>query len=93
MKSERVSSISYRRKRQSELTTVRELSAFHLQQEGDEEAIILFFIQKPQFGSEKLMDPEGEESNSSCFLSTTYSIFNSFIFSPSVFTEKVYLVW
>lgn len=38
----------------------------YLQQEGDEEAVVLFFAQKAQFGSEQLQDPEDQESNRSC---------------------------
>lgn len=40
----------------------RQQCTSYLQQQGDEDAVILFFTQKPQFGSEELMDPEDEES-------------------------------
>lgn len=40
---------------------------FNLQQEGDEEAVVLFFTQEAELGSEQLMDPEDEESNRSFF--------------------------
>lgn len=40
-------------------------SESYLQQVGDEEAIVLFFTQKAELGSEQLMDPEDEGSNRS----------------------------
>lgn len=37
----------------------------YLQQEGDEDAVVLFVAQEAQFGSEQLVDPEDQESNRS----------------------------
>lgn len=56
----------------------------HLQQEGDEEAIVLFLTQKAQFGSEELVDPEDQESN------RWFSDVVQHLFRANV---HVYLVW
>lgn len=57
VKSARVSSISCTHERRSAQTRGDQRPSY-LQQEGDEEAVLLFITQKSQFGSEQLADPE-----------------------------------
>lgn len=64
VKSARVSSISCAHEHRSDQSRGDQNTSY-LQQEGDEDAIVLFFTQKSQFGSEQLVDPEDQESNGS----------------------------
>lgn len=83
VKSERVSSISCTHEHRSDRTR-RPKRQSYLQQEGDEEAILLFFTQKSQFGSEQLVDPGDQESNGS------FSDVVPRLFRVNV---RVYLLW